>query len=246
MAPIPLQSLGQAVSDTGPQIGNIGQAWKAIGGTAQTYQTPAQKMAADLASTHSEDGPVDPSQMARHHRVIQLEDQVRAGEMSWPDVYKLAYQTDQISESELKKIQENVKATHGMDASMASLFSRASRLPAKEYLDLLDVSNPSERAALVPLTIKVQKRYLTKAKKEETPEERAKDPVFQRLLRMIPGSTQNFQPQPQSSVVTPIPAPIQKEVAYLYSATHPETGHRVGSNDGQTWYDHQTGAPVNG
>ena len=186
MAPIPLQSIGQAVSDTGPQIGNIGQGWKAGGGTAQTYQTPAQKFAADAASTHSEDGPLDPSQMARHRRVLQLEDRARAGEVSWPDLYKLTYETDQLSEQELKKIQDNLKVTHGMDAGMASLYSRASRLPANEYLQLLDTTNPSERAALVPLTIKVQKRYLTKAKKEETPEERQRDPVFQRLLTMIP------------------------------------------------------------
>jgi hypothetical protein len=246
MAPIPLQSINQVVSDTGPQIGNIGQGWKAVGGTAQTYQTPAQKLAADLASSHTESGPVDPAQMARHSRIIQLEDQARAGEISWPDLYKLAYQTDQISESELKTIEANVKSTQGMDPSMAALYTRASRLPAKEYLDLLDIANPSEKAALVPLTIKVQKRYLTKAKKEETPEERAKDPVFQRFLNMIPRSTQDSRPQPQSSVVPPIPAPIQREAAYLYTATHPETGHRVGSNDGQTWFDRQTGAPVNG
>lgn len=245
MAPIPLQAVNQAVSGTGPEVGNIGQTVKALGGTAQTYQSPAQKMAADLASSHSEDGPVDPSQMARHHRVIQLEDQVRAGELSWPDLYKLTYQTDQLKESELKKIQENVKATHGMEAGMASLFSRASRLPAKEYLDLLDVTNPAERAALVPLTIKVQKRYLTKAKKEETPEERQRDPVFQRFLRMIPGSNQEL-PQPQSYAAPQIPPDVQREAAYLYTATHPETGHRVGSNDGSTWFDNQTGAPING
>ena len=250
MAPIPLQAVGQAISGTGPEIGNIGQAVKAVGGTAQTYQTPAQKLAADLASSHTESGPIDPAQMARHSRVIQLEDQARAGEISWPDLYKLAYQTDQISESELKKIQENVKATHGMDASMASLFSRASRLPAKEFLDLWDVTNPSERAALAPLVSKVQKRYLTKAKKEMTPEERAKDPVFQRLVRMIPPSPvqqQNSGTGPQSYVAPPIiPPAIQKEVSYLYTATHPRTGHRVGSNDGQNWVDHQTGEPVNG
>ena len=149
MAPIPLQAVGQAISGTGPEIGNIGQAVKAVGGTAQTYQTPAQKLAADLASSHTESGPIDPAQMARHSRVIQLEDQARAGEISWPDLYKLAYQTDQISESELKKIQENVKATHGMELQWPPYF-RGHRLPAKEFLDLWDVTNPSERAALAP------------------------------------------------------------------------------------------------
>ena len=109
-------------------------------------------------------------------------------EMSYPDLMKMTYQTDQIKESELKKITDNLKKTQGMPAPMASLYSRASRLPAKEYLQLLDVSNPAERAALVPLTIQVQKRYLAKAKKDETPDERQRDPVFQRFLNMIPRS----------------------------------------------------------
>ncbi len=186
MAPIPLQAVGQALSGTGPEIGNIGQTVKAVGGTATVYRTPAQKMAADLASSHSESGPIDPAQMARHRRILQIEDQARAGEISWPDLYKLTYATDQLHPDELKKIETNVKETKGMDPGMASLYSRASRLPAKDYLDLLDVMNNSEKAALVSLTLKVQKRYLNKAKKDETPEERQHDPVFMRLLNLTP------------------------------------------------------------
>ena len=260
MMPIPFQSVGQALSGTGPEVGNVGQVWKAGGGTAQTYSTPAQHLAADLAASHSEDGVIDPSQMARHRRIIQFEDQARAGELSWPELMKMTFSTDQLKESELKQIQNNVKKTQGMDPSMASLYTRASRLPAKEYLDLLNVANPAEKAALAPLTIQVQKKYLTKAKKDMTPEERQRDPVFQKLLNMIPGQTQSSPqpqsyvapqtysaPQPQASALPPaISAPIQKEVAHLYAATHPVTGHKIGSNDGQNWFDRQTGEPVNG
>jgi hypothetical protein len=184
--PIPAQSIGQAVTGTGPEVGNTGQIVKALGGTAQTYSSPAQKMAADLASNHTEDGPLDPSMMARHRRIMQFEDDLRTGRMAWPDMVKLAYESDQISEGDLKKIQNNIKKTQGLDPTMASLYTRASRLPAKEYLGLLDTMNPQEKAALATLTLQVQKKYLNKAKKEETPEERAKDPVFQRFLRMIP------------------------------------------------------------
>jgi hypothetical protein len=193
IAPIPVQSIGQAVEGVGPQVGNLGQVVKAVGGTAQTYSTPAQKMAADLASDHSESGPIDPAQMARHHRVIQLEDQARAGEVSWPDLMKLTYETDQLHESELKQIQNNVKKTQGMTPDMAALYTRSSRLPAKEFLDVWDQSNPREKAALAPLMSQVQRRYLNKAKKDMTPTERAKDPVFQRLLNMIPQSPQTQQ-----------------------------------------------------
>lgn len=184
MAPIPLQAIGQAVSGTGPEVGNPAQVVKALGGTAQAYQTPAQKMAADLASTHSEDGVVDPSLQARHRRVMQFEDQVRNGEMPMSDLMRLTYQTDQLHESELKKIQLNLKQTQGLSSDMASLYSRAARLPAKEYLQLLDVASPREKVALIPLTLQTQKRYLTKAKKDMTPQEREKDPVFQRFVTM--------------------------------------------------------------
>lgn len=184
--PIPVQAVGQALTSTGPEVGNAGQSWKAIGGTAQTYQTPAGKMAADLAASHSEDGLVDPSQQARHRAVMDMEDKVRTGNMSYPDLMKLAYNTDQLKESELKKIQQNLQKTRGMDSTLASLYTRASRLPAKEYLDLYDEMNPTEKTALTPLTIQVQRKYLTKMKKDATPQERQQDPVFQRLLRMVP------------------------------------------------------------
>lgn len=235
MAPIPLQAIGQAVSGTGPEVGSPAQVVKALGGTAQAYQTPAQKMAADLASTHSEDGVVDPALQARHRRVMQFEDQVRNGEMPMSDLMRLTYQSDQLKETELKKIQLNLKQTQGMSADMASLYSRASRLPAKEYLQLLDTMNTSEKTALVPLTIQTQKKYLNKAKKDETPTERAKDPVFQRFLNMIPQ-------QPQAR---PQPGP-QASVEYPHTATNPDTGHKIGSHDGVNWFDHETGEAFNG
>jgi hypothetical protein len=186
MLPIPIQAVGQALSSTGPEVGNAGQAWKAIGGTATSYQTPAGEMAADLASSHSEDGIVDPSQQQRHRMIMDLEDKARTGDVSWPDLMKMTYQTDQLKESELKKIQQNLQKTKGMDSTMASLYTRASRLPAREYLQLYNSMNATERSSLVPLTLQVQKRYLTKAKKEMTPQEREQDPVFQTLLRMTP------------------------------------------------------------
>ena len=186
MLPIPVQDVGQAISGFGPQVGNIGQVANAVGATATVYHTPAQKMAADLASTHSEDGVVDPALQARHRKVMEFEDAARRGEMSMPDLMRLTYQTDQLKETELKKIQNNLKHTEGMSSDMASLYTRASRLPAKEYLDLLDQANASEKAALARLTLQVQKKYLTKAKRDLTPHERENDPVFQRLLKMVP------------------------------------------------------------
>lgn len=241
MAPIPAQSIGQAISGSGPEVGNPAQVWKAAGGTARTYQTPAGKMAADLASSHSEDGIVDPNQQARHKMIMNLEDQVRAGEVSWPDVVKLTYNTGQLKESEMKRMQQNLQHTKGMDSTMASLYTRASRLPATEYLQLMDQMNPLEKTALLPLTQQVMKKYTSKAMKSMTPQERSQDPTLQRILNMMhPGGQVSYSAPPV------VPEPVQKEVAYLYTATHPQTGHKVGSPDGQNWFDHQTGEPVNG
>lgn len=194
MAPIPVQSIGQMVTGGGPEVGNVGQFVKAIGGTAQVYRTPAEQLAAQLAANHNEDGPIDRVQMARHRRVMQFEDQLRSGEITWPDLVQLTYGTDQLTEPELKKIEQNYKKTRDLSPEMASLYTRASRLPAAEYLQLWDTMNPREKAALASLTLRVEKRYLLKAKKEMTPEERQRDPVFQRFMRMIPGATP-AQPQ---------------------------------------------------
>ena len=183
--PIPLQSIGQAVTGMGPEIGNVGQGWKAVGGTAQTYATPAQKMAAELAANHNEDGPIDPAQMARHRVIMGIEDRVRAGELALPEVYKLVA-AGQLHTDDLKRITDNIKKTQGMDASTASLYRRAARLPAPEYLKLMDQMSPAEKTALLPLTLQVRKRYISKAMKNLQPQERLQDPIFTRFINMIP------------------------------------------------------------
>ena len=85
----------------------------------------------------------------------------------------------------MKKIQENAKRTKDMDSALASLYTRASRLPGPEFLQLYDTLNSSEKAALVPLTLQVRKRYIAKAMKNLRPEERLKDPTFMRFLNMV-------------------------------------------------------------
>jgi hypothetical protein len=244
LMPIPVQSIGQAITNTGPQVGNIGQVWKATGGTARTYATPAQQKAVELASTHTQDGFVDPVQQARHREVMQLGDRLRSGDVSWPDLVKMTYGTSQLTEAELKKIQNNYKATQNLPADIAHMYTRASHLPAKEFLDVWDTANITEQKALHPLLLQAQKRYLRKAAKDMTPDQRQQDPVFQRLLKMAMGA-----PAEQSYVAPPV-APAQAPatsaaVEYPITATHASTGHRIGSHDGRTWYDHATGEPLN-
>jgi len=186
LAPIPVQSLGQAMTDTGPEVSNLGQVWKGVGGTARQYQTPAQKMAVELAANHNEDGPVSMPQQARHRYIQHLEDQVRSGDLPFSELMKLTYSTNQLNEGELRKIQNNFKATQNMPTDIARLYSRSSRLPAAEFLNVWDQANITERKALQPLLVQNQKKYLRKASKDLTPQERQQDPVFQRFLNMIP------------------------------------------------------------
>ena len=185
MLPIPVQSIGQVISGTGPETGNIGQFVKAAGGTATSYLTPAQKLAAELASNHGEDGPIDQSAMARHRKIMEFEDQARSGEISMPDLYRM-YASGALHKDDLTKITKNLQATKEMDASMASLYTRASRLPAAEYLTLMDQMSPHEKAALAPLTMQVRRKYVAKAMKNLQPQERLSDPIFNRFMSMMP------------------------------------------------------------
>jgi hypothetical protein len=102
----------------------------------------------------------------------------------------MTYGTSQLTEAELKKIQNNYKVTQSMPSDMAHLYSRASHLPAKEFLDVWDTANITEQKALHPLLLQAQKKYIRKAAKEMTPDQRQQDPTFQRLLKMAMGTPQ--------------------------------------------------------
>jgi hypothetical protein len=123
--------------------------------------------------------------MARHRLMMTWEDKIRDGEMSLPDIYKL-YAAGQLHEDDLRKITENIKKTKDLSAPLASLYTRASRLPGPEYLQLYDQMNPSEKAALTPLTLQVRKRYISQAMKNLRPEERLQDSTFVRFLNLVP------------------------------------------------------------
>ena len=188
MTPIPLQALGQVISQTGPQIGNAGQAAKAAGFAPYVYKTVAQQKAAQIASDHSEDGPVDPTQLHRHRVLMDFEDQVRGGQMSLPQVYQMVV-AGQLPEADAKKISDNLRMTKGMDPETAAFFTRSSRLPPKDLLSVWDVSTQGEKKAIIPLMRKAQKRYVKQAMTNETPQERLQDSTLKRFLLMSPQSS---------------------------------------------------------
>jgi hypothetical protein len=183
MSPLPLQSLGKMVNGTSPNTTNTDQIVKALGGTAVVYKTEAQKKAAELASNHNEDGPVDTQMLHRHQAIIRLEDQVRSGHLTMQQLQPLRISGD-LPEADYKKIVQNYAKTRGMTADQASLYTRASRAPAPELLQIWDLSTPSEKHVLLPILKSTGLRYVRRAMRTQTPQQRMSDAVLGRFMRM--------------------------------------------------------------
>ncbi|MCU1301738.1 MAG: hypothetical protein JWQ87_2022 [Candidatus Sulfotelmatobacter sp.] len=180
VAPIPVQGALKAPDVTSPD-----QIAKALGGTAVTYRTEAEKKAVELASNRTENGPVDQAQLLRHQVKMQFEDELRAGRMAQTDIHQMV-ENGALSVKEAKEIVKNVTETKGLPPEMASLWLRASRLPMGDFLSVWDAATNDEKAALTKLLLKKKVSYFKNANKDETPVERQNDPTYQRLRRMFP------------------------------------------------------------
>lgn len=187
-APIPAVNIGKQVRGESPDTNWTDQMVKASGGTVNVYRTEAMKKASELAADHNESGPVDPVKMRRHQTMIKYEDDLRSGEMTMQDLSKL-YDSGQIDRKEATDIKKNLEQTREMPADMASLYIRASRLSAPEFLQVWDLSTNEEKAKLSKLLIKKRVAYFKKANTEMSNEERANDPTYKRLRQMFPQET---------------------------------------------------------
>lgn len=184
-APIPLQNIGRIAGEAPSDIGTSGQIIKAAGGTAMVYKTQAEKLAAELASDRSEQGPVEPAQLIRHQTKLHLEDEVRAGKVPATTIHQLV-EDGQMSVKEAKEILKNVEDTQGMDSSLARMYTRAARLPMSDMLQIWDAAGNNEKAALTKLLIKKRINYYKKVMREMSPAERQADPTYRRLRMMFP------------------------------------------------------------
>jgi hypothetical protein len=194
MAPIPIEQIGAAISGQTPQVGTSGQLVKAFGGTANVYQSVAQKTATDLASQRNENGLMDESAMRRAIAVSRFEDELRSGTMTTDHLDDLK-DYGNLPPKEHQKIMENLRLTHGLDPTMARMVAKTSRLDMPSALKVWDVSTPVEKAALLKVMQKKKASYMKKALTDETPQERQADPTFFRVRKM-------FEMEP---------APVQKE-----------------------------------
>jgi hypothetical protein len=181
MAPIPFQAIGQAA--TNPTTNTPDQIVKALGGTATQYHTQAEKLAADLASNHTEDGPVDQNAIHRHQVILNLEDEVRSGKLSLQELQPLRA-SGQLSEADWKRILNNYQKTRGMEADKARLYTRASRAPAADLLQIYDAATEDEKQTLLPLLKAQGTRYIRSSLKDKTASERMADPVLARYMKL--------------------------------------------------------------
>jgi hypothetical protein len=184
MAPLPFQALGKISSGLTPDTGNTGQIVGALGGTATTYRTEAEKLTSQLASDRTENGPLNTDQIARHHVVLKMEDNLRNGQVT-PQQVQDMYINGSLTKSEADKIKTNFKQTRGLPPDKASLYIRASRLAAPDLLKVWDLAVPSEKVILQPLLTKAKNTYIKKAVDNLTPEQRTTDPTLKRLRTMF-------------------------------------------------------------
>lgn len=184
--PLPLQSIGKITGGAeNPNVDNTAQVAKAAGFTAQVFRTEAAKKAAELASNHSEDGPLDPAVLHRHQVIMHFEDQLRSGKISLPQVQNLVI-SGQLPQADYKKMVKNLQQTRDMDSTSAALYTRASRLPTKELLEVYDLATPSEKQVLSKLVVDAKRKYVKKSLTDMTPSERMADPTLKKLMNMFP------------------------------------------------------------
>jgi hypothetical protein len=170
---------------TASDVGNVQQAAKAAGFTAAIHRTPAELTAANLASERSEEGSINPAQIARHRLLIQLEQNVRDGRVSALDLQTMVDQ-GVLPENDAKSVMKIAKETTGLDPEQARMYSRTSRLDFAGADLVYKDANPSEKAFLHDLIVKKAKAYIKKSLTDETPQTRALDPMFKQARRYAP------------------------------------------------------------
>jgi hypothetical protein len=164
---------------------------RGLGIGVEDNRSVADRLAGQLASNRSESGPIDSEHLARHQRMIQREDDLRTGRATSNDLHD-DYDKGLITKKDEDAIRKNVMETREMDAATARLYTRSSRLPMKDFLQVWDVATPPERAALQKLLNKKRQAYYKNADANMAPVARQQDRVYQRLRGMQRGG--NGQP----------------------------------------------------
>jgi hypothetical protein len=183
--PIPLQAVGKIATGEMPQMTSTEQMMQASGLTVTPFRDEAQKLASKLASSHSEQGPVDPAELRKHQLMQEYEFQLQEGKIRPEDIYQMT-EDGHISVQEAKRIIRTAHDTTGMDPDLGRLYTQVSHLNMKDFLQVWAVMNDQEKAATAALLTKKKVAYLKTAMKSMTPAERKADPTYTWIRSTFP------------------------------------------------------------
>lgn len=184
MVPIPFEDVGQMMTGSTPEVGNVGQMAKAGGVTAEVYRSPAEKLAIDLASQRDESGVLNHAQVRHLEGLSRIENGLRSGTITYQQLED-ARDFGPLTPDDYKKIRDNLKLTHGLDPDMAAMVTKVNRMPAQDALQVWNVATPREKTALMHVMIKKKQSYIKKAFESETPQERMNDQTFLTFRQMF-------------------------------------------------------------
>jgi hypothetical protein len=160
---VPIGVQGLVKGNIPGQATTADQLIKAAGASVYKYRTEAEKLAQEKASDHMPSGPVDPEQLAKHHRNIVLEDGLRNGEVSPGEIVRL------LPQREATQIIQNSK--------MTPLQARFNRLPLKDAVDVWALATATERDQLHKLLWDKRRTYM----QSHTPAQRRDDSTWLKL-----------------------------------------------------------------
>jgi hypothetical protein len=124
-------------------------------------RSAAETLALQRASAKDSQGAIPQSELAAHHQILQLTDQLRQGQINPRQVIQ-AMQQGQISRRTASKILA--------DSRMTPLASSVANLPMSDSLDVYSVATPQERAGLLPILRKKIENFM-RTETDRTPEQ---------------------------------------------------------------------------
>jgi len=136
---------------------------RSVGLNPSVNRTPAEKLASQRLSERTPSGTADPSQVKRHHKMLNMEDELRAGHS--------------VDFTGLTPSQARQVKTAGHEELLVSKFGR---LNMGDKMDVWRLATSEEKRKLLPGLMKERNSYLRKL----SPSERANDETFQRMQAM--------------------------------------------------------------
>lgn len=170
----------------GGQRPSAGEVFGRMGGLSiSNNATEAEKLAGKLASSHGQEGPVDPDRLAKHKQIIDLEEGLAKGEKTSQDLYS-AVERGELAPTDAKSIMTALKTAKDVPPQFMQLYLRSNKLPLPQLIQVYDSATPTEQRILVPLLQRKVPQYYKTIRTKLSPQEVAKDPTYLLLRQRWP------------------------------------------------------------